>query len=69
MTRNAKVQIAGRLSYREAIEDHYARHPTATMRQVREATGAPGSAVRTIYARLIATRRLVRNQPDHFSAV
>lgn len=58
MTRSTRVQLAGRLSYREAIERYYLENPTATQPQVARATGAPRSAVRVVFARLVAAGRL-----------
>jgi DNA-binding IclR family transcriptional regulator len=69
MTRNAKVQIAGRLSYREAIEQVYQRNPSATLADVRRETGAPQATVRTVRSRLVAAGRLDRDQRDFLRAV
>ncbi len=57
MTRNVRFQLCGRLSYRDAIESYYEKHPEATQPQVARATGAPRSAVRIVFARMVAEGR------------
>ena len=48
---------------RARIEALWAKRPSLTIEQVRRATGAPDSAVRRVYAQLLATGRLLR--PKH----
>ena len=62
MIRSGAVQIAGRLSYREAIERFYARHPSATQEQVRRATGAPKRTVQRVYDALVRAGALIRTR-------
>lgn len=71
MTRNAKVQIAGRLSYREQLEAFWAERPEASQSQARKATGAPQKVVRHVQRRLIAEGRLAAKPHawDAFTAV
>jgi hypothetical protein len=56
--RSARIQVSGRISYRAAIEEYYAQHPTATQEQVRRATGAPRATVRKVFDALVVAGRL-----------
>lgn len=56
--RSGAVHYAGKLSYREDIERYFAKHPTATIDQVRAATGAPLATVTVVARRLREAGRL-----------
>ena len=58
MTRSSKVHVAGRISYRAAIEAFYAKHPAATQGQAVRATGAPRTTVRHVYDALVRAGKL-----------
>jgi hypothetical protein len=72
MMRSARVHIAGRLSYREALVEFYERSPAATLDDARRATGAPIATVRHVRSQLLAAGRLQPyrpRQPDPYAAV
>lgn len=49
---------AGPISYRERIEAHYAANPTASIKDVWAATGAPRATVIHVRSKLLAAGRL-----------
>ena len=58
MTRSPRVHLAGRVSYRAAIEAFYAKRPEAAQTEVARATGAPRTTVRHVYDALVRSGRL-----------
>lgn len=60
MIRNATVQIAGQLSYRERLEAFWRKNPAGTQREARKATGAPKATVQHVHTKLVASGRLVK---------
>lgn len=59
--RNESVHIAGKLSYREELEQLWSKEPLLSIENARKRTGAPKAVARTVRQRLVDAGKLKKN--------